>query len=322
MTFIFIIAALLLIGGVIALIVGATNAKARAAIGGGVIAIVLGIFGAGISTVYSQDVGEAKVIIGFDKTVKDVDITPGWDFKAPWDSTEDFDIRNQPSTHSLYGESDKKDGNEITTQDANGVTANYDVEVRYSIVSDKERIEGIYDNYKSQEEFKNRLIISDIRSVVRSVPNNFSTIEVLTKRGEIESGILDGLKQRWEKEGVQVESVALQEIRYPEDVQARLKDAQNASTDQEKAKIALETAKINEQQKVVVAQAEADSTLVKAKAEAESNRIIAESLSPEVLQNRKLDTMEKIGAGGNLIITDGDGSALLNIPAPAAKPAE
>lgn len=318
MTFLFVIAVLFLLGGVIALVIGATSAKARAAIGGGLIAIVLGVIGAGISTVYTQDIGEAKVLIGFDKTVKETDLTPGWALKAPWDSAVTFDIRNQQAIHSQFGEDNA--GTFITTQDKNGVSADYDVAVRYSVRGEK--VEDIYNEYRSQDEFEARLIDQDIRAVVRAVPNTFTTIDVLTKRGDIEKGILEGLKQRWEKEGVQVESVALQEIRYPEDVQARLKDAQNASTDQEKAKIALETAKINEQQKVVIAQAEADSTLVKAKAEAESNRIIAESLSPEVLQNRKLDTMEKIGAGGNLIITDGDGSALLNIPAPAAKPAE
>lgn len=311
-----VIAALFIIGGAVAAFAGATKSNPIALLGG-IVAIVVGVGVIGFNTFYKVDSNEAVVVKNMDGTVAGSQITPGFASKAPWQDTVSFDTLNQSSVHSAFGDDDKKDGSFITTQDANGVTADYDVEVRYSVRPGS--VEDIYSEYREQPVFKERLIISDIRSVVRAVPNGFSTIDVLTKRGDIEKGILAGLEARWEKEGVQVESVALQEIRYPEDVQARLKDAQNASTDQEKAKIALETAKINEQQKVVIAQADADAALVKAKAEAEANRLVDQSLTPEVLQNRKLDTMKEVAKGGNLIITDGEGSSLLNIPAPAAK---
>lgn len=271
--------------------------------GGKVLAVLAGvIIGGGLiftSTFYTQDVGEAKVLKNFDGTIVGQDLTPGMGNKAPWVSTENFNIRNQEAIHSNNA-GDRANGPQITTQDKNGVTADYDVAVRYSIKPDL--VTDIYTEYRTQEEFEARLIDQDIRAVVRTVPNNFTTIEALTKRGDIEKQIFESLSARWENQGVQVESVALQEIRYPGEVQQRFQDAQNASTEQERAKIELETTKITAEKRVV-----------EANAEAEANRVLNESLTPEILQQRQLDTMTKLGEKGNVFVVPNGSSPLIQV---------
>jgi O-antigen ligase len=44
---------------------------------------------------YTQDPGQANVIRSFSGKVSGVDTSAGLGFKAPWDSTIPFDIRNQ-----------------------------------------------------------------------------------------------------------------------------------------------------------------------------------------------------------------------------------
>jgi regulator of protease activity HflC (stomatin/prohibitin superfamily) len=99
---------------------------------------------------------------------------------------------------------------------------------------------------------------------------------------------------------VRAESVSLQEIRYSDDVKKRFDDAQNARTEVEKAKAELEATKVSAEQQVVKAQAEAD-----------ANRILAASLTDPVLRSKYLDTLSKLAAKGNLVITDGTGSGVL-----------
>lgn len=303
-TVIFIGACLAVLVGLGMLFVGTGGAKAA----GLAIAVLLGGGGILASTFYTVDVGQAVVIKNPDGTIHSEDLTAGWGNKWPWQGIEEFDIRNQQAIHSAHGEDN--DGTFITTQDKNGVTADYDVVVRYSIKADS--VTDIVTDYQNQAQFKVRLIDQDIRSVVRAVPNGFSTIQVLTQRGEIEKKVLESLQTRWAESGVQVESVALQEIRYPEEVTARFQEAQNASTLQEKAKVDLETTKITAQNKIV-----------EAESEAKANKILSESLTDEILEQRRLDTLREIGAvPGNLIIVPEGSTPFVQTQQPATAPAK
>ena len=274
------------------------------------IGAVLGIIGVWVllaQIIYTQGVGEARVIRSFTGQIVGFNDKPGMALKAPWDDTITYDILNQQAIFSNPAnvhEDQKNDvaGGEITITDKDGVSANVDVALRYSIRADQ--VVPVYTKFGDQKAFTSKLITQDMRSVVREVPNTFTTLDVITKRADLESQILKGLQSRWEKEGVQVDSVALQDIRYPDAVKQKYADAQNARTAQSQAQAELETSKINAQQQVVQAQAQAD-----------ANRILSASLTPEILKQRELDTLKAIGDKGNLIVTDGTSAPLLNVPA-------
>lgn len=270
----------------------------------GIGALILAAVFLFFSSFYSQDVGEARVIKDWTGNVSGSNVSAGGAFKAPWQDAVSFDIRNQQSTYIGNASNDyngkKPNGPQITVQDKDGVQANFDIAVRYSVRS--ESVINIYSQYQSQENFQNRLIDQDIRSAVRNAPSKYSTLEVLTERANIEKAIFEDLKNRWEKQGVQVESVALQEIRYPDDVKQRFADAQNARTEVSKREADLAAAKVTAQQKVVEAQATAD-----------ANNIVAKSLSPEVLQSQQLDTLKQLGEKGNVVVVPNGSSPLITV---------
>lgn len=257
------------------------------------------------SSFYTQEVGEAKVIKNFDGVIVREDVTPGADFKAPWQEISDWDILAQQAIYKgadgkPTSEGEKVRGPQIQFQAKGGVTGDIDVAVRYSIIADK--VSEVQNSYTTQENFEQRLIDQDIRSVVRTVPATYTAIEVREKRGEVEAGIVEGLKARWEKAGVRVDSVALQGIRYSKETEdgfARIQQAQsNVTTEQAN----LESAKVTAQQKVVTATAEA-----------EANRILDSSLTDKIIQQRGIDTLKAIGDKGNLIITDGKTIPMVNV---------
>lgn len=326
----FIFAVVLALAGVIALIVAASNAKARvlaagetpngsafkrgsnvnisriarwSAAGLFLLAVVFALF----SSFFRQDVGQANVLRDWTGSIVGYETAAGLHPKAPWVDVVTFDVRNQRAvfvTEQTFGEGDNiggaPDGPQITVQDAEGVTANIDIAIRYSLKPDS--VVDIYSQYLNEENLRTRLIFNDIRSVVRSVPGSFATLEMLTDRDAVQQQILEALERRWEDDGIIVEDVALQEIRYGESVTAAFAAAQEAAINVQTEQNKLEAAKVSAQQKVVQAQAEAD-----------ANAILNASLSDAILQQRYLDTLKELAAAGNLVIVPEGFSGLVNV---------
>lgn len=272
-----------------------------------IIPALIGLLLIGFQSFYTQGVGEASVIRSFTGQVVGFNDRAGLAFKSPTDDTIQYNILNQQAIFSLPAnvhDDQKNDvaGGEISITDKDGVSANVDVALRYSIRADQ--VSSVFSKFGDQKAFTSKLITQDMRAVVREVPNGFSTIDMLTKRADVEAQILKSLQDRWEKEGVQVDSVALQDIRYPDAVKQKYADAQNARTQATQAQAELDAAKISAQQQVVQAQAQAD-----------ANKILSASLTPEILKQRELDTLKEIGDKGNLVVTDGSSTPLLNVPA-------
>lgn len=246
------------------------------------------------SSVYTQDAGEAKVLRSFSGSLVGQSTTPGLHLKAPWVSAVTFDTRNNIVTYVGSGEDgDHSGGNaagaQITFQDREGVTGNADIVVRYSINPDA--VLDIYRDYQTQENFVSRAIQNDIRSTVRNIPAKYSTIEVFNNRQTIGTEILTALEERWASSGIIVEEVSLQEIRYSDEVKARFDEAQASRIAESKAQAEQEVARVTAETKVIEAQGIAD-----------SNNILTQSLSPEVLTQRYIDALK---AGTVFVVPEG-----------------
>lgn len=316
--------------GVIALIVAASNAKSRVLASGetpngsafkrGTNVIIsraarwvaAGLFTLAavflvVSAFFRQDVGQANVLRDWTGAIVGYETSAGLHAKAPWVDVVTFDVRNQRAvfvSEQEPGQGDNvggaPDGPQITVQDAEGVTANIDIAIRYSL--DPDAVIEIYSAYYNEENLRTRLIFNDIRSVVRSVPGKFSTIEMLTDRNAVQEDIFDALTARWKGDGIIVEDVALQEIRYGEQVTNAFAAAQEAQINVETEQAKLEAVKVSAQQKIVQAQAEAD-----------ANAILAASLTPAILQQRYLDTLKELAAAGNLVVVPEGFNGLVNV---------
>jgi membrane protease subunit (stomatin/prohibitin family) len=162
-------------------------------------------------------------------------------------------------------------------------------------------VEDIYGEYRTQESFTSKVITNDVRSVVRNVPGAYSTMDVLTRRAEVEKDIRTALEERWADRGVVVESVALQEIRYSDDVKKRLDEAQAA-------RIAVDKAEAD-QERVRV---EAETELIRQQGIADANAVLTESLTPEVLQQKYIDALRE--AGAVYVVPEGS-QPLVQVPA-------
>lgn len=326
----FILAIICTLIGIVALIVAASNARARVVAAGDTpngsafrrgtnviisraarwTAIALFFLAAiflAFSSFFRQDVGQANVLRDWTGSIVGYETAAGLHPKAPWVDVVTFDVRNQRAvfvSEQEPGQGDNiggaPDGPQITVQDAEGVSANIDVAIRYSL--DPDAVVDIYSAYYNEENLRTRLIFNDIRSVVRSVPGRFDTLEMLTDRNSVQEAIFEALEARWADDGIIVEDVALQEIRYGEQVTNAYAAAQEAQINVQTEQAKLEAAKVSAQQKVVQAQAEAD-----------ANAILAASLTPAILQQRYLDTLKELAAAGNLVVVPEGFNGLVNV---------
>lgn len=258
-----------------------------------------------LGSFYVQDPGQANVLRAWDGTLGDTQTAEGWHWKAPWVDTITFDVRNQRLVYTggnSNGDNSggQADGAQITVQDAEGVSSNVDLTVRYSI--DPAAVESIYREYRDEASLVSKLIANDIRSVTRDAANKFDTLELLADRAAFGVEIRDLLEQKWEDDGIIVDDIALQEIRPPESVVKRYAEAQEAQIAVATETAKLESTKVSAQQKVVQAQAEAD-----------ANAILNASLTGAILQQRYLDTLAKLANEGNLVVVPEGFNGLVNV---------
>src|SRR5690606_2123060 len=97
-------------------------------------------------------------------------------------------------------------------------------------------------------------------------------------------------------------AVSLQEVRYSEEVRASFDQAQQARIGVERAEADLAAAEVAAQRRVA-----------EATAQAEANRILTQSLSEPVLQQRYLDTLSELAAAGNLVVVPEGFNGLVNV---------
>lgn len=253
------------------------------------------------SITYTQGARQAKVLTDWTGNVVGQSTETGLHFKAPWWSTTTFNTSNQTVTYinAADGATDDNNGGErsgpyITVQDGDGVTSNVSLSLRYSIKGDA--VTDIYRDFKDEENFRKAFVEQDVRSVVRAVPTQYSTIELITKRAEIESTIFETLEERWADDGVLIDSISLQEIQLPGEVSQSYAAVQTEQNN-------LEAAEVKAQQQIATAQATADS----------NNILNAAPLNDTSLQQKYIDALRETGSNGGLIVVPEGSTPLLNV---------
>jgi len=253
---------------------------------------------------YTQDAGEVIVLRSWTGTLDGYTEEAGFHTKSPLQSVISYDVRN--NLINLYRDSEYSyDGGAaqgacVTVNDKGGASADIDLQVVYSL--DADSAISLYEDYGTQEKFTSDVILNDVRAVAREVAGQYDTITLLTNRGELTKGLSDALSRRWGEMGLNVEQVSIQDVRYADSIKEKYAEAQAAEVAKSKALNDQETAKVNAETKSIEAQGEAD-----------ANRILTESLTPEVIQQHYIETLGRIGSSGNLVVVPEGSNPLVQV---------
>lgn len=247
----------------------------------------------GLKSFYTQDAGEVVVLRSWTGNLAGYTEEPGFHVKAPWQNAIRYDVRN--NLVNLYRDSEYKydggaaEGACVTVNDKGGASADIDLQVVYSL--DADAAMQLYIDYGTQKHFTETVIQNDVRATAREVAGKYDTITMLTNRGEFTKGLMEALSSKWEKLGLDVEQVSVQDVRYPQSIKDKYAEAQAAEIAKSKALNDQETARV-----------EAETKKIKAEGEANANKVLTESLTQEVLQQHYIDALESIGKNGNLVV--------------------
>ena len=245
------------------------------------------------SCIYAQDAGDVVVLRNWGGSLAGYTEEAGFHVKAPWQATVRYDVRN--NLINLYRDAEysydggRAEGACVTVNDKGGASADIDLQAVYSL--DADAAMQLYVDYGTQENFTSTVIQNDVRATAREVAGRYDTITMLTNRGEFTSGLRKALAEKWEKLGLEVEQVSIQDVRYSGDITKRYAEAQEAEIAKAKA--------LNEQE---AAKVKAETKVIEAKGEADANETLAKSLTPEVIQQHYIDALKEIGEKGNLVV--------------------
>ena len=243
--------------------------------------------------IYTQDAGEVVVIRNLGGDLAGYTDDAGFPLKAPWQKAIRYDVRN--NLVNLYRDAEytydggAAEGSCVTVNDKGGASADIDLQVVYSL--DADAAMQLYTDYGTQKHFTETVIQNDVRATAREVAGKYDTMTMLTNRGEFTKGLRDALSSKWEGLGLDVEQVSVQDVRYPKTITSKYAEAQAAEVAKAQALNEQETAKV-----------QAETKRIEAEGEAAANKVLSESLTPEVVQQHYIDALISIGKNGNLVV--------------------
>lgn len=254
-----------------------------------------------LGTWVSNDVGKATLFVdSINRSIVGQPITNpvgGPFMKSPFVDTIEFDMRQQellyagaPNAKPEWVGDRNLDGAEVTVQ-VGGATANIDVTVNYQLLPSQ--IVAIYSQYGSQQAFEIQVVKDQALSTIRQVPSLYTTNDFRgAKKGEAEARMTTDIQNRL-KDYVSGVAVSIQEVRYPANVEEQLQQVEQAKQEAEKAKAAQEKQRIENATAKEKAETDNAIKIANAEAEAEANSRLDKSLTPEVLEARRIEALKE-----------------------------
>lgn len=245
--------------------------------------------------------GYVGVVYNMNGGISNKTLTQGFHIISPTQNVTTYSIGIEQSylTASNDGDSNDDESFEVPSNDGKGLTVDMTFTYRYDV----DRVADTFTRFKGQsgKDVKNSFIKPNIMSWTKEVTAKYSVIDLLgDKRATLNSELTDYLKQKFEPYGIVIESVSLINIDPDEETRSAVQKKVNAQQDLELAKIEQQTANVNaEKEKEVAitkanqeketAQINAEAKLIEAQAQADANRLISQSLTPELIRQQMYD---------------------------------
>lgn len=254
------------------------------------IAIVIAIFA--VTSIEIVDVGNVGVQYSAGGVKEEV-LTQGWHLMSPLVSVKQFPISQQQIVFS----NDPADYNEKEHDDwsidapANGGTVKINLTVNYNFIPDR-----VVDLYKRFNGMDGQAIVesrvqNSIIAYVKEVTPQFTVMDIYSdKKAEVNEAITKYLNEKLTDEyGINVISALIIDVQLDDTLMAKVQAKEQAKQDAEIAELNKQTALAQAETDKVKAQTEADVKLIEAQAEADANKVISESITPNLIAMEEVE---------------------------------
>lgn len=239
-------------------------------------------------------------------------LSQGWHFTSPMKHVADFPISQQQIVFSNdpedYGVKEHADWH--IDAPASGGMVGINLTVNYNFLPD--RVVELYTKFGGidGESLVASKIQNSIISYVKDVTPRFTVMDIYSdKKSEVNSAITEYLNEKLTSEyGINVSSALVIDVDLDDALKDKIRAKEQAKQDAEIAELNKQTALAQAETDKVKAQAEADIKVIEAQAEAESNRIISESITDNLIKMKEAEARLKHGwvtvTGADTVVTN------------------
>ena len=248
------------------------------------------------------------------KGVEQQTISQGWHFMSPLKHVSEFPITQQrvvfSNAPSDYGAKEHADWH--IDAPANGGTIAINLTVNYNFLP--EHVVELYTKFGGMdgESLMESKIQNDIIAYVKEVTPQFSVMQIYSDdRAGVNTAITNYLNEKLTAEyGINVSSALIVDAQPDDTLMQKIRAKEQAKQDAEIAELNKQTALAQAETDKVKAQTEADVKMIEAQAEADANKVLSESITPELIQMKKAEARLKHGwitvQGADTVVTKGE----------------
>ena len=248
------------------------------------------------------------------KGVEQQTISQGWHFMSPLKHVSEFPITQQrvvfSNAPSDYGAKEHADWH--IDAPANGGTIAINLTVNYNFLP--EHVVELYTKFGGMdgESLMESKIQNDIIAYVKEVTPQFSVMQIYSDdRAGVNTAITNYLNEKLTAEyGINVSSALIVDAQPDDTLMQKIRAKEQAKQDAEIAELNKQTALAKAETDKVKAQTEADVKMIEAQAEADANKVLSESITPELIQMKEAEARLKHGwitvQGADTVVTKGE----------------
>jgi regulator of protease activity HflC (stomatin/prohibitin superfamily) len=272
--------------------------------GAGIVALITGIFAFTVTV----DAGEVVVPVLFGEVQAPL-TSPGWQGIHPFATTVSMPTRTVQDTFEGAVTAENPLG-AITALSGEGATITVDLTALWHV--DAVKAGDLYRTVGTS--LRETLLFPYIRSATRNCMAQYEFEEARTSgrlgaAGCIKDAIASALDQR----GIIVEEILLRGMTADAKLQAAIDQKLEAQNAVQEAEFLKQQAEVDAQRAVVTAEGERQAAIIRAEGEAQANRLVAESLTSDILQLRIFETL---GDKAVVYMTGDDLDTVIPLPTP------
>jgi regulator of protease activity HflC (stomatin/prohibitin superfamily) len=177
----------------------------------------------------------------------------------------------------------------IKVQSQEGQQLNLDVVIQYRVKSAE--VTALYMDWGGATitVVEDRIVRQYTRSQVPAITAQYKWEEITSgKRLEISDLIRDSLRDEFSRHHLELVSFGIREVHLPGSLQKALNNKIQAQQEAEQQKYQLDQARVKADQARVEAEGEANAMRIRAEAEADSNKVLAGSLTADLIRYQQL----------------------------------
>lgn len=259
----------------------------------GVSALLLTSIGAGLVFIEPDELGVVVTVLGTGGIRPDP-LDSGLHWIVPFaERVERFPRVNQTYTmSSVVDESEAGGDDSIQVRTKDGQQVFIDASVIYAV--DPLKVVDLYSTWRFN--YEDQFVRTQARGIIRDVASQYGVEEIVSsKRAEMAQLITEELERNFALNNLIMRDFVLRNIRFSDEYAAAVEQKQIAEQQAEQARFVVESKKQEAEQARQIAQGQADAAviaasgaaearLIEAQAEAEANRLLAASLTSELIQ--------------------------------------